>query len=96
MAEKDKGKTKYLPVETIIVVKEHEKDSILEEQITMTDTLFDCYSKNKPITISYFENGAYHHYSGVIAKIDVLNEQIILLPRKKFNLQDISKITAKN
>lgn len=98
---KEKNAVKYFSVDkNKSIVKDSQENVRVrqseEDLSNMNNTLYECYSKNKIVTISYFENGSYHHYSGVIAKIDVLNSQIILLPKKKFNLQDINKITAKN
>lgn len=97
MTEKSR-KNQYLSVDNKNKMLLEEKFPKISEtdKLSMNDILYECYSQNKAITISYFENGSFHHYSGVIAKIDVLNGQIILLPKKKFNLQYISKVIAKN
>ncbi len=107
MTNKERRASKYLPfdalkglheqirIEDAVSKMEQFPELSEDELIEMNGILFDCYSKNKAIVISYYENGSFHHYSGVIAKIDIINKQIILLPKKKFNISCISKISAK-
>lgn len=66
-----------------------------EEKMEMDFTLFDCYSQNKVVYISYYQNGTICSYSGVIENIDVLNKQIILLPKRKFFIPNIISVIAK-
>lgn len=65
------------------------------EHLEMNTTLFECYSMNKALIISCFENGELRHYRGVIDKIDFLNKQIILLPNQKIDIDNICKIVVK-
>ncbi len=107
MTDKERRASKYLPFDAVKGLKERieYEDKLVKQEsfpnlsedelMEMNSTLFECYSKNKAIVISYFENGAFHHYSGVIAKIDFMNKQIILLPKKKFDIDYICKIVAK-
>lgn len=107
MNEKERRAAKYLPFESLKGLKERiereDQKRILkeipalseDEKLEMNYILFDCYSKNKAITISYLENGRMASYSGVIQKIDVLHRQLILLPKKKFSLENIYKIDLK-
>ncbi len=107
MTDKERRIAKYLPFDALKGLKvniEQEDNNYLyketpflseDELLEMNGVLFDCYSKNQAIIITYFEKGMMHHYSGVIAKIDILNEQIILLPKRKFNIHNICKIAVK-
>ncbi|MDE7100542.1 MAG: YolD-like family protein [Anaeroplasmataceae bacterium] len=72
MAEKSR-KNQYLSIDTKNKMLLEEKFPIISEteKLSMNDILYECYSQNKAITISYFENGTFHHYSGVIAKIGI-------------------------
>ncbi|MDE7105640.1 MAG: YolD-like family protein, partial [Anaeroplasmataceae bacterium] len=84
MNEKERRAAKYLPFESLKGLKERieqedQKRFLKEmpllsedEKLEMNYILFDCYSKNKAITISYLEDGRLVNYSGVIQKIDVL------------------------
>lgn len=54
--------------------------------------LLDCYSSNQPVIISYYKRGRMSMYCGVIKKIDILKQQIILLPKKKFKINYITEI----
>lgn len=66
-------------------------NSVLE----MNNILFEYYSNNKAITIAYTKNGSTNFYSGIIWKIDILNQQIIFLPKKKFSMNNINRIIVK-
>lgn len=66
-------------------------NSLLE----MNNILFEYFSNNKTITISYIKNGILNYYSGIISKIDILNKIIIFLPRKKINMERICSIVVK-
>ncbi len=107
MTDKERRIAKYLPFDALKGLKENiekEDNNLLYEErpflsddelLEMNGVLFDCYSKNQAIIITYLEKGMIHHYSGVIAKIDILNEQIILLPKRKFNIHHICNISVK-
>ena len=107
MNDKERRASKYLPFDSLKGLKERIEQEdrrkftldlpILseDEKLEMNYILFDCYSRNKAITISYLENGRTNSYSGVIKKIDVLNKQIIFLPKKKFSLESIYKVVMK-
>lgn len=107
MNDKERRASKYLPFDSLKGLKERieqedRRKLILDlpilsedEKQEMNYILFDCYSRNKAITISYLENGRTNSYSGVIKKIDVLNKQIIFLPKKKFSLENIYKVVMK-
>lgn len=107
MTDKERRAAKYLPFDSLKGLKEkiakenslntlHEFPMLSEdEKEEMNLLLFDSYSRNQVITISYYENGKFKIYSGVIEKIDVVNRQVILLPKKKFDINYISKISAK-
>lgn len=107
MNDRERRASKYLPFESLKGLKEEldkeDKRKMMQslpnlsddEKLEMNFTLFDCYSKNKAITISYLENGLFQDYSGVIHKIDVVNKQIIFLPKRKFDLDNIYKIVMK-
>lgn len=107
MNDKERRASKYLPFESLKGLKEqlnledqYTKKSVIpnksdDEKLQMNYILFDCYSRNKAITISYFENGLLHKYSGVIQKIDVVNKQIIFLPKRKFSMDVIYEIVMK-
>lgn len=101
MTDKERRASKYLPFDSLKGLdKEIDKKNqkvfkkeipiLSEEQRTEMDiTLFDCYSQNKIVFISYFDNGSITSYSGVISKIDVINKQLILIPKKRFNIDKI-------
>lgn len=107
MNEKERRAAKYLPFDSLKGLKErieqedrkkyfYEPPFLSEdEKQEMNYMLFDCYSRNQAITITYFENGKPNSFSGVIQKIDVLNKQIIFLPKKKFSMESIYKIVIK-
>lgn len=107
MTDKERRAAKYLPFESLKGLKEmidlEDRSQLInqgpslseDEQMEMNFILFECYSKNQAITLLYFENGIYKEYSGVIQKIDVVNRQIILLPKKKFQLDYICRINTK-
>lgn len=107
VTDKERRTAKYLPFDALKGLKENiekeDKNNLYEETpflsedelLEMNGVLFNCYSKNQAIIITYFEKGIIHHYSGVIAKIDILNEQIILLPKRKFSIHNICKIAIK-
>ncbi|MCM1130213.1 MAG: YolD-like family protein [Roseburia sp.] len=107
MNDKERRASKYLPFDSLKGLKERieqedRRKFILDlpilsedEKLEMNYILFDCYSRNKAITISYLENGKENSYSGVIQKIDVLNKQIIFLPKKKFSLDSIYRVVMK-
>ena len=107
MNEKDCRAAKYLPFDSLkgwkeeLRQKEKKKKKqpfpiLSDEQKDQMDvTLFECYSQNKAILISYYENGTFVSYSGVIENIDVLNGQIILLPKKKFFMDRIAAVSVK-
>lgn len=107
MNDKERRASKYLPFDSLKGLKEQieladrqanqrQKPTLSEdEKLQMNYILFDCYSRNKAITISYFENGRIYDFSGVIQKIDVLNKQIIFLPKKKFSMDKIYHIETK-
>lgn len=63
--------------------------------LEMNNILFEYFSNNKTITISYIKNGILNYYSGIISKIDVLNKIIIFIPRKKINMENIYSIVVK-
>lgn len=106
MTDKERRASKYLPFDSLKGLKEQielederAKNFIHpvlseDEKAAMDFTLFDCYSRNKVITISYFENGSYKQYSGIIEKIDIINKQITLIPRKRFTIDSIYRIIA--
>lgn len=108
MTDKERRASKYLPFDSLKGLKEQieledkkAKSPIIpilseDERTAMDFTLFDCYSHNKAITISYFENGRYKQYSGIIEKIDIINKQIILIPRKRFTIDLIYKVIARD
>ncbi|MDE6407736.1 MAG: YolD-like family protein [Anaeroplasmataceae bacterium] len=107
MNDKERRASKYLPFDSLKGLKEKieqedRKKLIYElpvlsedERQEMNYILFDCYSQNRAVTISYLENGRTNSFSGVIQKIDVLNKQIIFLPKKKFPMESIYKIVMK-
>lgn len=107
MNEKERRASKYLPFDSLKGLKERialedlksQKKRLPklseEEKLQMNYILFDCYSRNKALTIYYFENGKMFNYSGVIHKIDVLNKQIVFLPKKKFSMDCIYRIEMK-
>ncbi|MDE5547219.1 MAG: YolD-like family protein [Anaeroplasmataceae bacterium] len=107
MNDRERRASKYLPFDSLKGLKERieqeDKQKIIDElpilsedeRLEMNYMLFDCYSRNRAITISYVENGRSNSYSGVIKKIDVLNKQIIFLPKKKFPMESIYKIVIK-
>ncbi|MDE6660943.1 MAG: YolD-like family protein [Anaeroplasmataceae bacterium] len=107
MNDKERRASKYLPFDSLKGLKERIEQEdrrkftldlpILseDEKLEMNYILFDCYSRNKAITISYLENGRTNSYSGVVQKIDVINKQIIFLPKKKFSMDSIYKIVMK-
>ncbi len=107
MTDKERRAAKYLPFESLKGLKEmidlEDRSKLInqgpslseDEQMEMNFILFECYSKNQAITLLYFENGIYKEYSGVIQKIDVVNRQILLLPKKKFQLDYICRINTK-
>lgn len=107
MNEKERRAAKYLPFDALKGLKERlavedEKSQSRklpklseDEKIQMNYLLFDCYSQNRAITIYYYENGRVLDYSGVIHKIDILNKQIVFLPKKKFSMDYIYRIEMK-
>ncbi|MDE7263042.1 MAG: YolD-like family protein [Anaeroplasmataceae bacterium] len=107
MNDRERRASKYLPFESLKGLKEQieiedqfNKISSLpilseDEQLQMNYILFDCFSRNKAITISYFQNGFLCKYSGVIQKIDILNKQIIFIPKKKFSMDTIYEVVMK-
>jgi len=107
VTDKERRAAKYLPFESLKGLKEmidlEDRSQLInqgpslseDEQMEMNFILFECYSKNQAITLLYFENGIYKEYSGVIQKIDVVNRQILLLPKKKFQLDYICRINTK-
>ena len=107
MTDKERRAAKYLPFESLKGLKEmidlEDRSQLInqgpslseDEQMEMNFILFECYSKNQAITLLYFENGIYKEYSGVIQKIDVVNRQILLLPKKKFQPDYICRINTK-
>lgn len=107
MIDKERRASKYLPFEALkglksVIEEENEKVKRSEYQCLSEDQkeeldfkLFECYSQNKPVVISYFQNGYYQKYSGVITKIDILNRQIIIMPKKRFNIDNINDIEIK-
>ncbi|MDE7213499.1 MAG: YolD-like family protein [Anaeroplasmataceae bacterium] len=107
MNDKERRASKYLPFDSLKGLKERIEQEdrrkltldlpILseDEKLEMNYILFDCFSRNKAITISYLENGRTNSYSGVIKKIDLINKQIIFLPKKKFSMDSIYKIVMK-
>lgn len=107
MNEKERRASKYLPFDSLKGLKEriaaedfsNEKRKLPviseEEKLQMNYILFDCFSRNKAITIYYFDNGKVLDYSGVIHKIDILHKQIVFLPKKKFSMDCIYKIEMK-
>lgn len=107
MTDRERRAAKYLPFESLKGLKEmiqaedekhlvSQKPNLSEdEQMEMNFILFECYSKNQAITLLYYENGIYKEYSGVIQKIDVVNRQILLMPKKKFQLDFICRINSK-
>lgn len=107
MNNKERRASKYLPFESLKGLHEQieaEDYKLLkreypilseDEKMQMNYVLLDCYSKNKAVTISYLENGELQDYSGVIHKIDIVNKQIIFLPKKKFSMDTIYRIVLK-
>ena len=105
MNDRERRASKYLPFDSLKGLKEaiEQEDYRVqkrkrpymseEEKFQMNLILFECYSKNRAIVLYYYEKDALKEYRGVIKKIDVLNRQIILLPKKKFSLDDIYRIT---
>ena len=106
MNDRERRASKYLPFDSLKGLKERieqedrqNKKGIPtlseDEKLEMNYILFDCFSRNKAITISYFENGRENSFSGVIQKIDVLNKQIVFLPKRKFSMESIYKVIIK-
>lgn len=107
MNDRQRRAAKYLPFDSLKGLKEaieqedrkSSNDSIPtiteEEKLQMNLILFDCFSKNKAIHLYYFEEGKLLEYSGVIKSIDVLNKQVILLPKRKFAIDSIYRISIK-
>ncbi|MDE6241931.1 MAG: YolD-like family protein [Anaeroplasmataceae bacterium] len=107
MNDRERRASKYLPFDSLKGLKERieleDKQKLIDEfpilsedeKLEMNYMLFDCYSRNQAVTISYLENGRTNSYSGVIQKIDVLNKQIIFMPKKKFPMESIYKIVIK-
>ncbi|MDE6655607.1 MAG: YolD-like family protein [Anaeroplasmataceae bacterium] len=106
MNDRERRASKYLPFDSLKGLKERinqedrqNKKGIPtlseDEKLEMNYILFDCFSRNKAITISYFENGRENSFSGVIQKIDVLNKQIVFLPKRKFSMESIYKVIMK-
>ncbi len=106
MNDRERRASKYLPFDSLKGLKEAiEKEDTLyknkrpqiseEEKLQMNLILFECYSKNKAIKIHYYTEGKMMEYSGVIQRIDILNKYIVLLPKKKFHMEDIYQITMR-
>ncbi|MDE5715817.1 MAG: YolD-like family protein [Anaeroplasmataceae bacterium] len=107
MTEKERRAAKYLPFDSLKGFKEavqledqklqdfHRPVLSEDEKWDMNLVLLECYSKNQAVVISYYEKGVFRNYCGVVKKIDFINKQIILLPKKKFWMEDIYKIIAK-
>ena len=79
MNDRERRASKYLPFDSLKGLKERinqedrqNKKGIPtlseDEKLEMNYILFDCFSRNKAITISYFENGRENSFSGVIQK----------------------------
>lgn len=107
MNDRERRAAKYLPFDSLKGLKERILEEDLkqsrqhfsklseDEKLQMNSILMECYSHNKAITVFYFENGKILNYSGVIQRIDVLNRQIIFMPKKKFPMEIIYKIEQK-
>lgn len=107
MNDRERRASKYLPFESLKGLKERialvdqlersiRRPLLSEdEKFEMNVILFDCYSRNKAVTIYYYKDGILKDFSGVIQKIDILNKQIIFLPKKKFLIDTIYKIEMK-
>ena len=108
MNERERRAAKYLPFDSLKGLKEaidledHKSNGKLklptiteEEKLQMNLILFECFSKNRAIRLFYLEEGELLEYSGVIKNIDVLNKQITLLPKKKFSIDSIYRLTIK-
>lgn len=95
---------KYLPFDSLKGLKEkiYECDNDVykismpqlsdEQKEEMDYVIIKCYSGNRIINISYYENGDIKSYSGVINKIDFINKKIILYPKKKIDIDLIVNI----
>lgn len=101
MNDKERKASKYLPFDALKGLKEainleysenqkREFPLLSEDQLLNIDEIiFECYSLNKPINISYFEDGDFNEYSGVIERIDYINRQIVLIPKRRFSINRI-------
>ena len=102
MNDRERRAAKYLPFDSLKGLKEaidledHKSNGKLKlPTIQMNLILFECFSKNRAIRLFYLEEGELLEYSGVIKNIDVLNKQITLLPKKKFSIDSIYRLTIK-
>lgn len=107
MNDRERRAAKYLPFDSLKGLKEAiaQEDSALqqptlpliseEEKLQMNLILFECFSKNRAVHLYYFEEGKLLEYSGVIKSIDVLNRQLTLLPKKKFSIDSIYRLSVK-
>lgn len=108
MNNRERRASKYLPFESLKGLKEQlaladqfnrtsmNRETLSEdEKFEMNVILFDCFSRNQAVTIFYYKDGLPQNFSGVIQKIDILNQQIIFLPKKKFSIDTIYKIEMK-
>lgn len=66
-----------------------------KQVLEMNDVLYECYSKNQVISLIYYGKEKIQKHSGVIEQIDVLNNELILLPNKKFSFQNILSVSIK-
>lgn len=108
MTDKERRAAKYLPFDSLKGFKERlakEEEKLLkidppvlseDEKMAMDFILFECFSQNLAVTISYYEDGNLKCYSGVIEKIDILNKQIYLMPRRRFGIDYIFKVALKD
>lgn len=107
MTDKERRVSKYMPFDALKGLKEEvekKNKKIFKEQFPelseeqkqeMDEILFECYSRNKIIVFSYYEDGVFNLYSGVIKKIDLINKQLYLIPKKKFLLDRIKEVGIK-
>ncbi len=108
MTDKERRAAKYLPFDSLKGFNERliqEDQKLLkivppvlseDERLAMDFILFECFSRNRAVTISYYEDGNLKRYSGVIEKIDILNKQIYLMPKRRFGIDYIFKVAEKD
>ena len=84
MNDRERRAAKYLPFDSL---------KGLKEAIDLED--HKSNGKLKLPTITEEDKLQILEYSGVIKNIDVLNKQITLLPKKKFSIDSIYRLTIK-